>query len=343
MHACSAPLRGPPRGLCALALVACSSAAERTEPRPTAPAEVRPDAASQARRPAPLELAPARSAATPPDEPPAALPARLAFTLESAGRAPRASLRYAPAPGGLRYQVRASLRARTFAPTPSPAPLDVSTITERFTMAPDPARGAFTWRGHPVQIEGEDAAPYVARWRALLEGRLARLELDARGALGALTFPDEPTSTAQQDELAQRLLGYLVPLPEGAVGPDARWTVTTRLRQGSGVVEQIARYRLLARSGQTLRLAVDVRRIGDAQPLPAAGLPVGAALELVALFRAVTGEVTVRLDAPLPVGRLAIEARRHQRLRLADGSASDTITEDLGTLELSLEPATAPP
>lgn len=340
MHVRSALPRGPSRGLWALTLVACSSAAEPAELRPAAPAEPRPDAAPSALASAPRALAPSRADAPPLDSPPA-LPARRSFTLESAGRAPRAPLRYAAAPTGLHYSVRAHLRARSFAPTPSPAPLEVPAITERFTMTPTPGQRAFTWLGQLAQIEGDAALPYVARWRALLEGRRASLELDERGALGALTFANEPPGTAGRDELAQRLLGYLIPLPESPVGVGARWMVTTSLRQGSGVVEQTARYRLVARTGQTLRLAVDVRRVGDAQPLAAAGLPPGATLELVALFRAVTGEVSLRLDAPLPVGQLAIEARGHQRLRLADGTTSDTITEDLGTLELALELAPA--
>lgn len=323
-----APPRGPSQGLWALALIACSSAAERTEPA----ARTEPARAADAAQAAPVALTRATS---PPGEPAPALPARLSFALESAGRPPRSTLRYALAPTTWRYQVRAKLRARTLAPT-SPPPLDVPAITERFTMQPD--RDALVWRGLPVQIEGEAAAPYVARWRALLEGRRASLVMDARGALGTVSFPDEDATLVHQDELAQRLLGYLVPLPEAAVGPGARWTVTTSLRQGSAVVEQTARYRLISRTGQSLRLAVDVRRVGDGQQLAAADLPAGATLELVAMFRAITGEVAVRLDAPLPVGRLDLEARRHQRLRLADGGANDTITEDLGALELSLEP-----
>lgn len=323
----NARLRGPSHGLWALALLACSSAAERTEPAPAA--RITPDAGPAAA----VEL----KAAAAPTAPALERPARATFTLESAGRPPRTTLRYTPAPTTIHYEVRAALRARTLAPTAISAAIDVPAITERFTMEPGADAGTLIWRGQAVQIEGEGAAPYVARWRALLEGRRALVALDARGTLGALSFPDETQAQAQRDELAQRLLGSLVPLPEAAVGPGARWTVISRLQQGAAEVEQVARYRLIARTGQSLRLAVDVRRVGDAQRLSVADLPAGAALELVALFRAVTGEVTVRLDAPLPVGRLDIEARRHQRLRLADGSASDTITEDLGTLDLSLQ------
>lgn len=333
----NARLRG--QGLWALALIACSSAAERGEPAPAARPTPRavPDAGPAATRE--LQAAPP---ATPPTGPALELPTRLTFTLESTGRLPRTRLRYAPAPSTVHYQIRAALRARTFAPTEIPPAIDVPAITERFTMEPGADDGTQVWRGQPVHIEGDAAAPYVARWRALLENKRALLAVDARGSLGALSFPDEAEAQAHRDELAQRLLGYLVPLPEDAVGPGARWTVTSRLQQGAAVVEQVARYRLLARTGQSLRLAVDVRRIGDAQRLAVADLPAGAALELVALFRAVTGEVTMRLDAPLPVGRLDIEARRHQRLRLADGSTSDSITEDLGTLELSLQLEPAP-
>ena len=282
------------------------------------------------------------------------LPLRESFKVQSAGQAPRARLRYALAAVERSYAVQARLRARLLTGGAHAELAAVPAFTEPFAVRVSPATGhsaapaALYWRGLPATLDeaasaaasaGPSAEPYLARWRALLQGRRAQLRLDDRGTLDAVALAEDPlrqTTRPELDELTQRLLGLTIPLPEEPVGVGARWTVVTVLRQGLGVVKQTARYHLVAARDGRLTVELTLRRVGEEQRVEVPGLPRGAALDLVALFREVTGAVELELTAPLPTaGQLTLEARAHQRLRLADGAVHETITEDLGALTLT--------
>lgn len=293
-------------------------------------------------------------------EPAIELPLRESFTLHSAGAAPRRLRRYALEPGPRRYALTATLRARLLTgETPVDAePQPVPPFRESFVVEPAGRGPRLSWLGEPPHVEGAaaaaaTAAPYLQRWKGLLAGRRATFALDARAMPEGVTFAEELPPAArrpERDELTQRLLGLAVPLPAEPIGRGASWTAVTVLRQGLGVVKQTARYELLEASARRLTLSVDVRRVGEEQRLDAPGLPAGASVELVALFRAITGQVELDLGCPLPVaGALTVEARAHQRLRLPAGGAgamtgattgtvTDAITEDIGALALSSEP-----
>jgi hypothetical protein len=110
------------------------------------------------------------------------------------------------------------------------------------------------------------------------------------------------------------------------------------LRQGPAVVKQTARYELIAAAARQLTIAVEFRRVAEEQRVDAPGTPAGTLVDLVAMFRQVTGRVELDLGAPLPIaGAFTIEARSHRRFRLPDGATSEIITEDLGTLTLTSE------
>lgn len=352
-HVVGAAARPPRAALVALVLLA---AACTSKPRREPPVVV--DAGRPAPSPGPrltsLSPPPRQPAsAVPPAlaEPPIALPLRESFTVDDAGEAPRRKLRYALGASARRYTVAAKLTARSFTGTAAqPTAVDIPPFRERFTVqverppggAGQPAR--WSWRGEPIAIDGDAtaAAPYVLRWRQLLANRNATFSLDDRALPREITFAEDPLrehSGPEREELTQRLLGQLVPLPLEPVGTGARWTAVTVLRQGFAVVKQTARYHLVAAEGDRLTLAVDLRRVAEEQLVDLPDVPPGAQVELVALFRATTGTVTVELGAALPVrGELTIEARAHQRLTAAGGQVSELITEDLGALDLSSEP-----
>ena len=284
-------------------------------------------------------------------EPAIALPLRESFTVEDAGEAPRRKLRYALEAGARRYTVAAKLTARSFTGTAAqPTAMPIPPFRERFTVQVERRPGGagqrerWSWRGEPIAIDGDAtaAAPYVLRWRQLLANRNATFILDDQAFPRDITFAEDPLrehSGPEREELTQRLLGQLVPLPLAPVGKGARWTAVTVLRQGFAVVKQTASYHLVAAEGDRLTLAIDLRRVAEEQLVELPDAPPGAQVELVALFRATTGTVTLELGAALPVsGELTVEARSHQRLTAANGQVSELITEDLGALALSSEP-----
>jgi hypothetical protein len=164
-----------------------------------------------------------------------------------------------------------------------------------------------------------DANAYLAPWRTLLQGRPITLDLDDRGAVTAIRFDDDSsgaTSTQARDELVQRLLALIVPLPAEPVGTGASWRAVTILRQGPAVAKQTAIYTLIARGPARWKLHVKLQRVGQRQPIVDPGLPPATAAELVALFRALEGDVEV--DPALPLiagGALTVESRLHARLQ----------------------------
>lgn len=347
----------PTRHLALVIVASCACSGERTSERrgDDQHATVDGDRPRARGAPAPAESSPTlRSLPTPRQarralpEPALALPAHESFTVVSAGQGPRARRRYLLKAGAHTYSLTARLRGRVLDAGADPAPQEVPAVTETFALEPRPAASAAApavvhWRGLPASIGGPAAAPYVARWQSLLAGRRAQLELDARGQLGRVVFAEDPTGAStrpETDELTQRMLGLAVPLPEVAIGVGARWRVVTVLRQGLAVVKQTARYTLVEASADRLVVDLDVRRVGEAQELATPELPPGSSLELLALFRAVSGRVAVDLGSPLPTGELAVEARAHHRLRDARGAVTETLTEDTGALVLARqEPA----
>lgn len=304
-------------------------------------------------------------------EPAIELPLRESLAVQSTGEEPRQRHRYALAAVPRRYALTATLRARELTDSlPADAPAaPVPPFTESFVLEPAASGARLYWLGDPPRLarapddkagardpampgdaddEETQIAPYVQRWKTLLAGRRASLALDERAMPVELTFAEDPlraSSGPERDELAQRLLALAIPLPAEPIGVGARWTAVTVMRQGLGVVKQTARYELIAATEQRLTVALDVRRVGEEQRIAAAsvGLPPGASLELIALFRGVTGRVELELTAPLPVsGALTIEARSHQRLQLPDQPAREVITEDTGELALTSELTSRP-
>jgi hypothetical protein len=279
-------------------------------------------------------------------EPAITLPMRESFSVQQPGDAPRSVRRYALQPRERRYQIAATLRARVLGTAGADdRAKEVPPFREDFAVqaAPSSTGAILHWRGEPSKATADPAAtaPYLARWNVLLAGRRASVTFDDHGGLGEISFAEDPLrqhSGAETDELSQRLLGLAVPLPSVPIGLGARWRAVTVLRQGVGVVKQTASYELVAQDGPTLTLAIDVKRVAEEQRVEAPGMPAGTTVDLVAMFRRVTGRVEVRLDEPLPVrGDLSIEARAHQRVHLPSGAGSETVTEDLGALTLSSE------
>jgi hypothetical protein len=281
------------------------------------------------------------------------VPFRESLVVRSEGQRPLAVRSYKLGDGERWYAVTARLNARSLGEgdgargdTPSAIPTFRESFVVQAAATSQPTK-VLHWRGEPIWIDGGNghgdsdvaAAPYVARWRALLGGRRAQLHIDTTGSLGEISFADDVLKQHSQpeiDELTQRLLAWLVPLPSQPIGVGARWTVVTVLRQSVGMVKQTASYQLLAITPTGMSVAIDVRRVAEEQRIATPTLTDGTSIDLVALFRQIKGRVEIDLTAPLPIaGDLTIEARSHQRIHRSDGTTTEAIAEDIGSLSLA--------
>lgn len=279
------------------------------------------------------------------DEPVVALPRQDSFALLGAGAAPRAPLRYRLASGVATYQVVTQIATRHIgADAAWTAPLALPTIRDGFQISTQPTN--LQLRPLPLAIDGTatpDVEQATALWRTAIADHRAHADIDDRGQLANVYFNDDPatkTSGPARDELVQRLLATVVPVPAEPIGKGASWRVVTVLRQGGAYIKQTATYTLtgVAKAGWTVDVALD--RVGEQQriPLPGGGGPGSAAsyVELVALVRHVRGTLAIDPTHPIGTGKLATDATVHARI--VAGTTVEQLVEDTGTSELTTLP-----
>jgi hypothetical protein len=271
---------------------------------------------------------------SPPD---IALPAQRSFKLLSAGEAPHAILRYALASRETTFGVTTQLASRRLAGATWSERVAIPAITTSLVISaatPDRIVG----RAVAAVVTG-GASPetdqYVAGWSSITGRRIA-IALDARGQLGPISFPDDPKGTTPTDDLAQRLLGTLVPVPEEPVGIGASWRVVTILRQRPAIVKQTATYKLVKRTGSTWTIDVDIMRLGEAQTLVDPAVPADTAIELINLVRKLHGTIEIDPTSPFGAGELAVESTMHLRIQAKARGATEEILEDTGTIRLTV-------
>ena len=130
-----------------------------------------------------------------------------------------------------------------------------------------------------------EADAYLASWRKLVQDRRITLAFDQRGqfSMTASGVPATGSGNDQtKDEVIQRLLSMIVPLPAEPVGAGARWRVVTILRQRPAYVKQTAIYTLssaavASKAGPaTWKLHIKLTRVGEQQAIQDPLLPPGA-------------------------------------------------------------------
>jgi hypothetical protein len=301
-----------------------------------------------------LEPLPPRSRVTTPRPP---VPRILREELLDAGRGPRQRLRYRLAPPAHTLVATARVTSHGYEGGTWAEPITLAPVREGFAVDPSAGSGPVHVRGLVAELERSgqsDAAvaaadAYLARWRALLERRRADVAVDERGRTGAVTLVGDTAGASTDDltdELVQRWVGLVVPLPEAPIGVGARWKVATALRAGGAAITQTAVYRLARVERDRWIVEVELTRLGRPQAIDVPGLPAGATAELIAMVRTVTGTVTLSPASPLPLaGELTAEVRTHARFTAPAFGARDQYSEDTGTITLSSEspPAPAPP
>jgi hypothetical protein len=267
------------------------------------------------------------------------LPKQHSFRLLDPGKGELAALRYAVGEGEATTRIEMSLTSRHMDDGTWSATQTLPAIRTALAVA---STGSGQLRARPLagEVVGTatpEALAYLAGWKAS-ENRRLTIGFDARGQLGAIAFADDPTGARSRDaidDLTQRLLSIVVPVPEEPVGVGASWRVVTALRQHPVVVKQTATYTLLARTAQGWKVGIDLQRIGETQTITDPAVAKDAMVDLVALVRRYKGTLEVARDRALPTGTIEIESSMHVRMQPRSGPVVEKMLEDKGTVALT--------
>jgi len=273
-------------------------------------------------------------------DPVIALPKQEVFELLEPGQATdRAPLVYTLVDGTTEHRFTTTLSSRQQTDAAWSAP-DKIAITDGFAVTI--AKGSpVALRALPAdtgQPSTDVSVAYVKKWHEEVEGRRITAKLDARGAFTDLTFIDDPTATKKGplEDVTQRLLVALVPVPIEPVGIGAKWRVITILKHHPALVKQTATYELVARTPTGWKIAVELRRVAEEQLVKDPSLPTGMAVQLIALLRRYTGTLEIDPTKALPIGgKLAVESRMHLRVGRIGTKFSEQILEDTGAISVT--------
>ena len=266
------------------------------------------------------------------------LPKLESFTLLDAGKGAKRTLRYAVPAGSSTYTAKTRLRSKHLASGTWSAVQELPAITDGFTASvADPTRPLVLRATLATVAKHEPGAEaYLATWHAI-ENRVIQLGVDHRGQLGKVVFADDPSTThsaAERDEIVQRLLLTLVPLPEEPVAAGARWQVVTILRQRPAVVKQTATYTLVAAGARGWTIEAKIVRIAEEQMVTDPALPPGVLADVVAFVRTANAKLTVTPDHLFPTGTIALDSTLHVRIAALPRDQQEQIFQDSGTITL---------
>jgi hypothetical protein len=271
-------------------------------------------------------------------EPQVALPKLDSFTLLSPGKGARHALRYAVPAGSATFTAETKLRSRHLAHGTWSDTVDLPAITDGFTVSTADATKPTIFRATPATAAKRtpEAEAYLATWHAI-ENRVVQVKLDDRGQLASVVFADDVSganSRPERDEVVQRLLLTLVPLPEEPIAPGAQWRVVTILRQRPAVVKQTATYTLVAASGHAWKIDAKIVRIAEEQVVSDPALPAGVVARVIAFVRTADATFSVSPSRVLPSGTLSIQSTLHVRFSAKGHDQEEQIFEDTGTITL---------
>ena len=280
------------------------------------------------------------------EEPKIDLPKQESFKLLDAGKGARAPLRYVLAAGTTRFFTQATISSRHLEQGAFTAPLTVPPVRDGFAITVGDGGKSLALLPLPGEAPAtsREAEAYLAPWRTLLQNRRITVAFDDRGGFSAIRFIDDPTnarSARAKDELVQRLLSLIVPVPVEPVGTGASWRVVTILRQGPAYAKQTATYTLTSRTAGAWKVHAQLQRVGEEQRISDPSLPPGTTADLLAMFRNVEGDIEIDPAQPLVIGgSLTIESRLHVKLQAPGQTAAqalEQIFEDTGTVAFSHE------
>jgi hypothetical protein len=252
------------------------------------------------------------------DPPEEDAPDRTRVTLVDAGDEPHRELRYdfgdatvdVPVAATLTTTYGVSGRDEAGDALPDRAPTTIAAPTEVTVVDVDDEGAAtvtFEYGGGEVtESGGLEGAELTAVEEALatLADVEATYQVDDRGFVTLLDAegPDDGEDATDVTALARRVPAFVQPLPADPVGIGARWTVTTTVELGGLPVVHTVTVELLDRDGDLLELLFTV---DDAVPLERPD-PDSATDDRARTISSLSldggGNVTTRLDRPVPVG-----------------------------------------
>lgn len=260
------------------------------------------------------------------------------------GAEPRRPLRHQPKPGegSVKLTLDSSLSVKMgvhqLPPVQAP-PIHLTMNTETI-LEEERIRFAFEGDVAKATPEPNTPAPLVDR----LEPTLRALEkfagevlIDDRGHIieaGFVVPEDESTATPQDtgpseaENIHHALTQSIIPFPDEAVGPGARWSVTTSLTLGGRRIDQTTEYALMELTPEKIVLGSTVTQALAAEQPPA---PPGE-IRLDALSTRGGGQATLVPGRLLPI---EAGASSHSELTQTVTNQGQSQTVD-GTLTLSI-------
>lgn len=275
------------------------------------------------------------------DEPELAYPLHKELVLLEKGTGRAKVLRYAPTTGSVRYATLTKLTTRKLAGGTWGAAETMPPVKGGLVVSVGSSTTPLALRMLPAEVVGTAtpaAQAYIGAQRSLADRRVT-FSVDARGQLQQVAFADDPDqkrSAAEKDEVTQRLLAMLVPLPKEPVGVGATWRAVTILRQTPAIVKQTATYTLVSMNDAGWTIDAEVRRTANNQRLTAPDDP-KPAVELVSLVRVLQGKLAVAPQRVLGTGTVTVTSTLHIRAHTPSGQVEE-ITEDTGSVALAVEP-----
>ncbi|MBK9069485.1 MAG: hypothetical protein IPL79_00530 [Myxococcales bacterium] len=283
---------------------------------------------------------------------PKTLPIERRFNVLVPGAEPRTMLRYALNDADYETNTELVLSSKTYTTEGKwTKPVDL-TFTENWVWSLTKSGDQAVVIGVPFGVTakarqaGAEARidPTISAWKTALQGKTFTAAIDQRGYLSNVSFDHDKLSSSPAtqfaiDEVKQRWLAYVVPLPDVPVGKGAKWEVITTLRLGTIVMTQTAAYTLTNLTDTTWTFEVTSERNAQKQRLYAVDLPPGVVAELVGSFRKITATLTVDKAWPWPtISAASLAMERHQR-QLPPGQFhqwEETVARDDGTLRTTV-------
>jgi hypothetical protein len=257
------------------------------------------------------------------DDPPTTLAAeeelgRSTVTLLDVGEEPHRELRYAfsqtqtPVAGTFTATYGVSGTDAAGEPLPDRAPVTVAAPTEVAVVEVDDDGTATVTFGYgsaevtdPGGLEGPELAAVESTLEALAEVQ-ATYRVDDRGFVTLLDADapdtDERAGGTDVTAIARRVPAFVQPLPAEPVGVGARWTVTTAIEVGGLPVVHTVSVELLERDGELLELLFTIDEADPAAGSEDVDPSADRTLTISSLSVDGGGNVTTRLDRPVPIG-----------------------------------------
>lgn len=226
--------------------------------------------------------------------------------LLDAGKEPRAPMRYTPAPAqreSMLMEMKMALGIGTPDAPGAPMPLPGTTMRMNVSVDSVSASGDIAYRFDlaGVDVSGDQHPPELMTQLRTATSKLVGMggkgRLSSRGLVENMQVQVppgvDPATKELLAEMERSMRQMCDPFPEEAVGAGARWDVHTRYSLRGLEIDQVRRYTLVSRAGNTAKLKFIVEQTAKPQAMKLPNLPPKAVVKLDQLASAGDGDVTL--------------------------------------------------